>query len=230
MKLRALSRADWLREFAGVWRQGEHIALIGPTGSGKTNLASDIVNLRAYAAVFALKPHDETLHAFHGFKTIRKWPPEYGQNKVILWVKPQSLRDVFAQRDRIMRAMEQIYKAGNWCVYLDELSYMSEVLKMRMPVVVFLNQGRSSGISAVAATTRPRRVPVEMFNQISFVVAFRFNDREELRRIAQIAGIDMQSMIYLNSLLARHKQGKREWSDFLCIGKETVYIVRNDMP
>ena len=227
MELKSLNRAEWLADFGSIWNQGEHIALIGPTGSGKTALAADLVELRDYSVVMALKPHDETLKAFQGFKVIRKWPPEYGMHRVILWVKPQSLSDVFVQRDRLLKAMEQIYKAGGWCVYLDELSYMSEVLKMRMPVVVFLNQGRSSGISAVAATTRPRRVPVEMFNQISFVVMFKFNDRDELRRVAEIASIDFRDMLYLNGQLERHRHGRHEWSDFLCIGKDTVYVVRN---
>lgn len=227
MQLQALTRADWLEEFADEWRQGEHIALIGPTGSGKTALAADVVNIRSYAVVLAVKPHDDTLGSFHGYKVIRKWPPEYGQQKVILWVKPQSLSDVFVQRDRIIKAMEQIYKAGNWCTYFDELSYISEVLKLRTQVIVFLNQGRSNGISAIASTTRPRKVPTEMFNQCRFVIAFKYDDRDELRRIADIAGIDFRDMLYLNGQLERHKQGKREWSDFLCIGKGKVYIVRN---
>lgn len=227
MNLVALTRREWLARFAEEWHQGEHIALIGPTGSGKTDLAADLVNIRTYAVVLAVKPHDETLKSFHGYKVIKRWPPEYGWHKTILWVKPQSLSDVFIQRDRIIKALEQIYKAGNWCVYFDELSYISEVLKLRMPVIVFLNQGRSNGISAVASTTRPRKVPVEMFNQCRFVVSFKYDDREELRRIAEIAGIDTRDMLYLNSQLERHKQGKREWSDFLCIGKGTVYIVRN---
>jgi hypothetical protein len=222
------TRADWLVDFPGHWNQGEHIALIGPTGSGKTALAADLVSIRDYSVVMALKPKDETLSAFRGYKIIRKWPPEYGEQHVILWVKPKGLADVVVQRERLLSAMEQIYKAGGWCAYFDELSYMADVLKLRQPVTVFLNQGRSNGVSAVASTTRPRRVPVEMFNQARFTIAFRFDDREELRRIAEIAGIDMPSMLYLNGQLHRHKAGRHEWTDFLCIGKGVVWIVRNE--
>src|SRR6185437_5983146 len=98
MNIIEMSRAEWLAAFRARWRQGEHVALIGPTGSGKTGLASDLLAIRAYVVALAVKRHDDTLGMFQGYKILKKWPPEYGQKHVILWVKPQSLGDTLVQR------------------------------------------------------------------------------------------------------------------------------------
>lgn len=219
-----MSRAEWLRHFRGSWRQGEHIALIGPTGSGKTGLAAEMLAIRQYVVVFAIKQHDDTIKEFQGYRIIKKWPPEYGEHRVILWVKPQTLGDIIRQRDAIINAMERVYIAGGWCVYFDDLSYVSDQLRIKTPVVTFMNQGRSSGISVVAAATRPRKVPVEAFNQVRHVVSFHYDDRRELERIAEIAGIYWRDMVEYNQLLRVYKRG---YSDFLSIGKGTVILVRN---
>lgn len=224
--IREMSRSEWLAGFAQTWRQGEHVALIGPTGSGKTGLASDLLHIRSYVVALAVKQYDDTLKMFHGYKIIKKWPPEYGQTHVILWVKPASLGDTLLQRERVAHALERIYKAGGWCVYFDDLSYIADTMRLKMPVVVFLNQGRSSGISAVCATTRPRKVPTEAFNQCRHVIAYKFDDTEEVKRIAEIAGLDNKTMLSLNEELNVYKP--KGYSDFVARsrGGETV-IVRN---
>lgn len=227
MNIIEMSRAEWLASFRARWRQGEHVALIGPTGSGKTGLASDLLAIRAYVVALAVKRHDDTLGMFQGYKILKRWPPEYGQKHVILWVKPQSLGDTLVQRDRIMRALDNIYHAGGWCVYFDDLSYIADTMKIRMPIVVFLNQGRSSGISAVCATTRPRKVPTEAFNQCRHVIAFQFDDKEEVKRIAEIAGLDNKTMLELNEQL--HTYPPKGFSDFIARSRGgDLVIVRNN--
>lgn len=221
-----MSRADWLASFRVRWRQGEHVAVIGPTGSGKTGLAADLLMIRSYVVALAVKRHDDTLGMFKGYKILRKWPAEYGQKHVILWVKPKSLGDVLIQRGRILAALDNIYEAGGWCVYFDDLSYIADTMHIKMPIVVFLNQGRSSAISAVCATTRPRKVPTEAFNQCRHVVAFKFDDSEEVKRVAEIAGLDNKTMLELNQQLAVYPpQG---YSDFIARSRGgDLVIVRN---
>src|SRR5437660_38183 len=48
--------------FRRTWRQGEHVSLIGPTGSGKTTLGIHLIALRPYVTAFAVKPQDDTMH------------------------------------------------------------------------------------------------------------------------------------------------------------------------
>src|SRR5438034_912004 len=40
------------------FRQGDHVAIIGPTGTGKTHLALEVAELRSYVIVVACKPDD----------------------------------------------------------------------------------------------------------------------------------------------------------------------------
>lgn len=60
------------------WRQSQHVALIGPTESGKSTLQNAILPKRKYVTIFATKPRDETLEAFarsSGYVRIEDWPP-----------------------------------------------------------------------------------------------------------------------------------------------------------
>lgn len=54
----------WYEDFRNTWQQGEHVALVGKTGVGKTSLARDILSARDYVMVLALKRKDDTLASF----------------------------------------------------------------------------------------------------------------------------------------------------------------------
>jgi hypothetical protein len=139
--------------------------------------------------VLAIKAADDSLEAYRqGYSLIRAWPPEYHQSRVVLWVKPRELGDVDRQRYEVHRALMAIFLEGGWCVYLDDLSYMVDHLGLRTTATAFLNQGRSSGITVVSAVQRPRRVPLEAFNQSRHIVIWRYTDKEEVARAAEIAG------------------------------------------
>lgn len=207
------------------WLQGEHIAIAGPTGSGKTTVAQELLMIRAYVCVLAVKNYDDTLEIFKdaGFKVIKKWPPDIKYQKVILWVKPSALGETFTQRQSIYKALNQIYMSGGWCVFFDETGYVGGLLKLTSPLVMLLNQGRSSGISVVTAMTRPKsmvaRIPPETFNQCRHILVFRYESEDEIASCAVLVGISKSRMQQYMQQLGEH--------DFLYCGKKTVIIVRN---
>lgn len=224
--VREMSRDVWLANLQARWMQGEHVALVGPTGTGKTGLASDVVSLRTYVAVLAIKRKDDTISMFKGYKIIKQWPPPYDDNHVILWLKPKTLQDIGEQRVRIVDAMERIYVTGGWCVYFDDLSYVCEHLRIKTPVVTLLNQGRALGISAVCSVQRPRNVPPQAFNQARHIIQTRYDDERELERVAEIVGQPKRRVLELNQELAVYPKG---YTDFVSYSKGQIAIVRNQV-
>lgn len=207
------------------WEQGEHIAIIGPTGSGKTTVAKDIVCIRDYAVMFAVKKFDDTIDLFKraGFRIIKKWPPDFQQKKVILWVKPEDLGSLASQAEKLQTALNLIYISGGWCTYFDEAGYIAGHLRLSTELGILLNQGRSSHISVVCAMTRPRsmvaRIPSETLNQCRHLLIFRFTDEREIKTIAEISGVSYRDMLQLQEQLNKH--------DFLYVGKGYTFIVQN---
>lgn len=210
---------------AAHWLQGEHVAIVGPTGSGKTTVAKDIVKLRGYAVMLAVKRYDDTINLFKkaGFKVIKKWPPNYTQKHVILWVKPESLESLAKQADILRTALEKMYISGGWCIYFDEAGYIAGHLKLGNQLGVLLNQGRSSHISVVAAMTRPHsmvaRIPAETLNQCRHILIFKYSDEREIKATAEICGVSFRNMVQLQEELDTH--------DFLYVGKRKIALVQN---
>jgi hypothetical protein len=185
---------DWqtfLRWFR--WRQGEHVGIIGPTGQGKTTFAFAILPKRRFITVLATKPRDETLERFarqENFEIIQRWDDKADpllKPRRMLWPNAKSLYAAFSQRSVFRRALSSIYNRGNWAVYLDELWYMVHHLKLETEVRVYLLQARSNGVSLIVATQRPAHVPLEVYDQSSWLVFFRDNDETNLKRISGIS-------------------------------------------
>src|SRR5512142_1557020 len=66
------------------WAQNQHIAVIGPTEQGKTNLISHLLTQRQYVAYLGIKSEDDTLERFQaklGYKRLYDWPPTTGRMK-----------------------------------------------------------------------------------------------------------------------------------------------------
>lgn len=228
----------WLRFMRESWEQGQHIAIVGPTGRGKTTLAHLLLDIRTYVVVLAVKRDDDTLDRFRDggshaqrrmglkytkYKVIKKWPPQYGWKRVVLWLKPESFKDLREQAVKLYHALENIYLAGGWCVYFDETGYIAGNLGLGAQLSVLLNQGRSSGLSIVASMTRPHslfaRIPSETLNQCRHIIIFRYKDEREAKACAEIAGISFTNMKVLMSFLGKY--------DFLYVGEEKLALVRN---
>lgn len=236
-QIQEISSTEWLTEFSYNWYQGEHVVILGPTGTGKTHFAQPIVDIREYVCVLALKPRDETLERFRDghkygyeqYKIIKRWPPDYGDNRVIYWEKPEGLDTLREQAERVHAALNTMYREGGWTIFIDEAGYLAGTLGLGRAVGVLLNQGRSSRISVVLCVTRPTsviaRVPKEAFSQPRHKIIFKYENRDELKAAAQVADMPQKDLEqYTNQLNTYFPKG---YTDFIYIGKGKTYIVRN---
>lgn len=192
------------------WRQGEHVTLIGQTGSGKTTLALALLNLRRYVCLIATKPRDKTFSKLRqqGYAIAREWPVPYEVwEKVVFWPEVNRMRHINSQREAVADCMESIYETGGWCVYLDEVRYVSDpaYLGLGTHVKLLLTQGRALDVSVVSGSQRPAWVPLECYSQATHLFFWRESDDANLKRVASIGGIRTKDLRELVPRLPRHE-------------------------
>lgn len=177
-----------------IWRQGEHFALIGPTGQGKTTMLLNLLPLHQFVTVFGTKPADDTMDRLvkSGYMKMRHWRALSARDvpRRVVWPNARRLNSVAHQKEVFSDAFERIYREGAWTVVIDELWYFTNILNLEQYVKLYLLQARSLGISLFAATQRPANVPLEVYDQSTHLMFWRDNDRRNLDRLSEINSRD----------------------------------------
>lgn len=185
---------DFANWFRSQWKQGEHVTLIGRTGSGKTETMRQFLPVRNYCVAFGVKGRDSTMDEFlaDGWKRVQRWHSELHNvsRYVVLWPRIEGSGHQDVQRDIFRSAMDSIFRTGGWCVFMDEVSYLSDQLRLEKELKFLLNQGRSSGISIVAATQRPAFIPLAFYDQATHLFVWKENDHRNIKRISELFGDD----------------------------------------
>lgn len=191
------------------WRQGEHVTLVGPTGCGKTTLAIGLLERRGWVTVLGTKPRDRTMDRLvrEGYKRVESWPPPSHYRRVILWPRKRRMEDRYVQGERIREALGAIYRAGAWCVFADELEYLTapEYLGLGAELREMWQQGRAMGVSIVGATQRPRHVPLAAYSQATHLFLWRSSDEGDLKRLSELNGADTRTVKATLPQLAKHE-------------------------
>jgi hypothetical protein len=200
----------WPEFLAGFdWKLGEHVTIIGHTGSGKTHLGLELLERRGHVVTIAVKPKDELLKPLksRGYKVARnlnEFARIRRESKILLWPEPKTLRDTGMQSETIRGVMDYIYRTGNRTIFSDELYYMEQQLGLHEEIVGFLFRGRSLGISMVCAAQRPFHVPLAAYSQASHLFFFRESDRRNLARLGEIGGVDAKEVMAIIAALPEH--------------------------
>ncbi|MFD9893714.1 helicase HerA domain-containing protein [Amycolatopsis sp. NPDC059027] len=180
----------------GKWT-AEHLAVLGPTGSGKSRFMTTVVDERArasgaHAVILATKPADSTMKALQGkgWKLRRTWPPDYGESRVIFWPPARSMTEGSAkQRKAVFDFLAELWQPdANIIVGFDEIAYVETELRLRPMIEQYWREARALGITTVASTQRPRNVSRLMHSEPSWSVAFRPDDEDDAKRVAEILG------------------------------------------
>lgn len=185
------------------WKQGEHFALIGPTGQGKTTMLMNLLPMHRYVVVFATKPRDETMTALiqSGYLKMDRWTSLDAKQypRRVLWPPAGTLHSATRQKEVFKDAMGRIYLEGGWTVAVDETWFVVNELRMGHEIKMYLLQARALGISLVCATQRPAFIPLEIYDQSTHLMFWRDNDESNLKRIS---GISWRSSNLIRNIIA----------------------------
>jgi len=185
------------------WRAGEHFALIGPTGQGKTTMLLNLLPLHPYVTVFVTKPRDEVMEGllFQGYVKLERWqsldPRQWPRR--LLWPNAAELDSIERQKEVFHNAFRTIYREGGWTVAIDETWFVVNELKLGADIKLFLLQARSLGISLLCASQRPAYIPLEIYDQSTHLMFWRDNDETNLKRIS---GISWRSANLIRNIVA----------------------------
>lgn len=239
----------FLAMFSSAYNQAEHIAIVGPTGTGKTGLGltlCKIIGARkakdgrpSRVTVLQTKPRDDTLRAILPEKewpVIKTWPPNYAQEHVVVWPKggPPSKR-ARNQRAVLLPLLDMVYTEGGQTLYVPEAAYFERPLAapgksgggmgMSGTMAQIWSEGRSNKLGVIGDTQRPREVTRLMWSEPQWLMVYMPEDEEDLKRIAELSGFKREVYMIVPKL------GEHE---FLCIrrqrheGQRELYVSRID--
>lgn len=203
---------DFLGYFRENWTPGQHVALIGPTGEGKSTFAVGVLKNRKYVLAFDPKGGDDTL-ASSGFKRIAHWPPpgrtwddmtEGKPARLIIGARGADPADLAVEFDR---ALDDAFKQGGWTVYFDEFQIASDRRMMNIgpKIEKLLISARYKKVSVVTAFQAPSWVPTASTRQARWIVMWPTRDEDCIKAVAQKAGREkLQVMEVVKNLPAFH--------------------------
>ncbi len=197
MKLGPVAR-EQLARYERAIRQGQHTLISGATGSGKTELASQLLGCQArkgaYVVVFVckLQPDDTLLKSYRDFVRWTSWrKPRPYERKILLWPKVEGKpygEALAVQRETFRKAWDAISATGKWTVYFDEGLYMADptFLNMGKDMAMGHALGRSGDLTLVTATQRPAHIPLIIYGSATHVFVANTNEDRDLSRLSNL--------------------------------------------
>jgi energy-coupling factor transporter ATP-binding protein EcfA2 len=233
---------EWADFFARWrWHAGEHVTVIGPTGTGKTTVMRAILPKRFEAGgsvcVVGTKTRDATLKAWaheDELTRVKSWPPTWPgwwwnrpagdewKQRVMLWPKLHTVEDIAAMGPTVHRAMGEMFVAGNWCVVADEMWYWCEEMGLAHDLKTWWSQGRSAGLTVVGSTQRPTNIPLLAYSSATHLFFFNDNDEEDLKRISGLGGLPSAKIRGMVAALPFH--------DVLYVNTRLRLVLRTRVP
>lgn len=192
-----------LLRLKGVWKQGEHVMLSGPTGSGKTEFAAHLDDMRAEAGghvvVCCMKPIDDEviIKSYQGKGYVRwdKWKknPSPFDNKVLLWpdvskAKGNTKHILAIQKEVFSTAVAKFISQGRRTIHIDEALYWCDpqFMNMSQDLGMMHSIGRSGHLTMVTLMQRPSNVPLIVYGSASHAFIGRTRETTDAKRLATL--------------------------------------------
>lgn len=206
------------------WDQDQHVAIIGPTEQGKTNLAYNLLTLRRYVAYLGIKSNDETLDAFArsgGYVRNYSYPPTRGRwfwrrestwdemPRRLVWPDARNRRAAPAlQRRAFGLCLDDCWSSGSVAVVWDDFWYIVHILGMELDAKQNLLNARSAhSPQMIIAQRGAGNRMVELFDQPTHLFFARETDPANLQRLGPansprrgfVANLDRFQFLYENT-------------------------------
>lgn len=223
-----LERAPWpvvLDYFASEHELGEHVAVAGATGEGKTTTILELLQERAKRetvagwpvaiSVLEVKRRDATMsrllaRGWRRIRTAKEWPPHLAEARVVVWPSPGPVAGRARRHSRLFATvLDEIDESGNQIVFIDEAAFFERPLPNGLGLARYLENywtlARSNGVSLVAGTQRPVRVSRSMWSEPSWLFIFALETEDDLKTIAAHTGSFKQEILASVPTLRDHE-------------------------
>lgn len=192
-----------IRRVDALWQPqyAPHHSILGQNGSGKTHLiVHGLLPLCVddKLCIIDSKGDDPVLRE-SGAQPVRTLPNRWKRLSIDdgkpkgAWFRLVAFDDRNRAQDQVHRALEQIYREGDWIVVLDETRAISDPRSPGLGLQPDLDRlwlrGRSRNISVIASTQAPRWVPSSFYDQCQFVWCSRIRDERAHQRIMEIGSM-----------------------------------------
>lgn len=201
--------------------QGEHVVIVGPTGTGKTHIALELAELRDYKLFVACKPKDPLIRELqaHGYFVTGKLDIPYIESppgsrnivpaykSVVYWprlseqavrrMKPNQLlgAEKAMQKPAVSSAIGYVRKNGGWCLIMDEATWVCRDLGLQRDVDSALFSFRTLDASLILCGQRPAWMGQYAMSQPTHIFLFQTSHKDDIKALGDISGVNYQRVI-----------------------------------
>lgn len=172
-------------EITGDMTRGNHVAVIAPTGGGKTTLVT-----KGILPQFG-QDHDILLIDSTADPKLSQYGKPYPKYGKIQGLRRLTIADMSAESIvKVHKAMNRAYKQGGVVVVFDEVRHITDgkYLGLSGAAESLWLFSRKRENLVVGLTQAPRYVPSAFYDQSKLHFIFRIRDKRAMLRLAEIGG------------------------------------------